>query len=400
MLLHRLMSVAGILVIVLVCWALSEIRGRVSWRVVLWGLGLQFGLGLLLIRPASHAYYRYTEAFFNQIYRFADTGAVFLFGKLAANPDFVILKMASVVIFVASLMSVLYYLRIIQVFVYVFARLMHWTLRVSGAESLGATMFILMGIEAVTGIKNFIKDMTRSELFTIMVGFMATIAGSVMAAYVSIFGASAGHILTASLMSAPAAVMLSKLLIPETGEPATAGMVSFASMAPAEDNIVAAASNGAIDGVKLAAFIGAMLLAFIALINMVDALLGLAGTSFNQIGGVLFSPVAFLLGVPWKDCPEVGRLLAVKVIFNEWISYEQLGRLKAAGEISARAVTLSTYALCSFANFGSLGILIGGIGGLAPGRRDEVSRMGLKALFAGALAGFLTAAVAGVITAQ
>ena len=229
---------------------------------------------------------------------------------------------------------------------------------------------------------------------------MATIAGTVMVIYVNSFGASAGHILTASLMSAPAAIMISKLLVPETGEPQTAGAVSWSAMAPADDNIVEAASNGAIDGVKLAAFIGAMLLAFIAIIHLMDVLLGLAHTSFRDLAGYVFAPVAFVLGVPWKDCPEVGQLLGVKVIFNEFISYMDMAGMAAKGEISARAQMIATYALCSFANFGSLGILIGGIGGLAPERKKDVTRLGLKALLAGMLAGFLTAAVAGLLLQQ
>ena len=375
---ERVMSAAGIVVIIGLCVLLSRERSRISWRVVGWGVGLQLLFGLLILKTRPDAFFAGAKAFFDKIYFFADSGAAFLFGQLAQNPDFVLLKLASVVIFVASLMSVLYYLRVIQVFVYVFARIMQWTMRVSGAESLGAAMFVLMGIEAVTGLKRYITGMTRSELFTLMVGFMATIAGSVMAAYVGIFGASAGHILAASVMSAPAAIMLSKLLEPETEEPETAGLVEWSSMRPPDDNIVEAAANGAIDGVKLTAFIGAMLLAFIALINMLDWLLGFAHTSFGALGGYVFAPVAFLLGVPWTDCMEAGRLLAIKVFFNEWISYDKLSVLRQSGAIGPRATMIVTYALCSFANFGSLGILIGGIGGLAPERRSEVARMGSR----------------------
>jgi len=398
--LERVMSLAGIAAIVGFCALASRDRARISWPLVAWGLGLQALLGaVLLLTPGKPALFRAVAVFIQKIEYFADYGAAFLFGDLAAK-SYLMLDIASVIIFVSAVMSILYYLRVIPLFVFLFARLMQWSLRVSGAESLAAALFVVMGIEGVTGLKQYIKDMTESELFTVMVGFMATIAGTVMVIYVNAFGASAGHILTASLMSAPAAIMVSKMLAPETGAPRTAGAVQWNALAPGDGNIVEAASNGAIDGVKLAAFIGAMLLAFIAIIHMADLALGLAGTSFRELAGYAFAPVAFLLGVPWRDCPEVGRLLGVKVVFNEFLAYMDLSGLAQQGAISARAQMIATYALCSFANFGSLGILIGGIGGLAPERKKDVARLGLKALLAGMLAGFLTAAVAGLLTAH
>jgi CNT family concentrative nucleoside transporter len=305
--------------------------------------------------------------------------------------------MGAVIIFVSSVMAVLNYARILPAIIYGLARIMQWTMRTSGAETLASAMFILMGIEATTGLKTVIGRMTRSELFSVMTCFMATIAGSVMAVYVGIFGASPGYILTASIMSAPAALALSKMIIPETETPETAGNVEWQTLLPQDRGFVEAAANGAIDGLKLAATIGAILLAFVSIIHMLDGLLGLFGLSFKLVTGYLFAPVAFILGVPWQECISAGHLLGVKTVFNEWIAYSEMQELVKAGELSARAQMILTYAMCSFANFGSLGILIGGLSVLAPERREEVTRLGLWALLSGLLAGFMTAAIAGAL---
>jgi CNT family concentrative nucleoside transporter len=306
-------------------------------------------------------------------------------------------SIGAVLVFVASLMAVLYYLRVIQAFVYLFSKLMSYTMKISGAEALASAFFVFMGIETVTAIRRYMGQMTRSELFTIMTAFMSTIAGSVMVIYVGVFGAEAGHILAASIMSAPAAIMVSKILVPETEEPNTGGKIDWSQMKPEESNVIEAAANGAADGMKLALTIVAMLLAFVALIGMLDFFLGKAGTSFRELSAYPLAPVAWLIGVPWKDCLDVGRLLGIKVIFNEFISYQEMQQMAQAGVLSPRSVIIATYALCSFANFGSLAILIGGIGGLAPERKAEVSGLGIKALLAGFLAGLMTAAVAGIL---
>jgi CNT family concentrative nucleoside transporter len=268
-------------------------------------------------------------------------------------------------------------------------------MRASGAEALMAAMFVFMGIESTTGIKDYIRKMTRSEIFTVMTGFMSTIAGSVMAVYVS-FGASAGHLLAASVMSAPAAIVISKLMIPEADTPVTGSRMKE-TLKSADVNIIEAAANGAADGLRLAATIGAMLLAFIALIGMMDHFLGYANTSFEHITGYLFTPVAWLMGVPWEDCFTVGSLLGVKVVFNEFISYQRMQAHIGSGALSPRAITIATYALCSFANFGSIAILLGAIGAIAPERKKEAARLSLKALLAGLLAGFMTATIAGIL---
>ena len=393
----RLTSAAGIVVIICVCYLLSLNRRRINWTVVAWGLGLQFVFGLLILKTYPDKIFAAAQALFAGINFFAGKGAAFLFGSLAGNQDFVILSMGSVIIFVSSLMAVLNYARILPAIIYGLARLMQRTMKTSGAETLAAAIFILMGIEGVTSLRTVIGRMTRSELFTVMSCFMSTIAGSVMAVYVGVFGAKAGHILAASVMSAPAALALSKMMVPETETPETAGQVEWAILLPKERGFVESAANGAVEGLKLAVTIGAILLAFVSLIHLLDAILGLVGTSFGDLGGYLFAPVAYLLGVPWNDCMNAGHLLAMKTAFNEWLAYSEMKEMIAAGLLSPRAVMILTYALCSFANFGSLAILIGGLSALAPERKEEVVSMGLRALLTGLLAGFCTAAVAGVL---
>jgi len=230
-----------------------------------------------------------------------------------------------------------------------------------------------------------------------MTAFMSTIAGTVMVIYVGVFGADAGHMLAASIMSAPAAILVSKILVPEIGEPKTGAKIDWTEMKPEESNVIEAAANGAADGMKLALTIVAMLLAFVALIGMLDFFLGKVGTSFRELSSYVFAPVAWLAGVPWKDCLEVGRLLGIKVIFNEFISYQEMQQMAQTGALSPRSLTIATYALCSFANFGSLAILIGGIGGLAEERKSEVANLGMRALMGGFLAGLMTATVAGIL---
>lgn len=393
----RLTSVVGVIAIVALCALLSSDRKKIKWATVCWGFALQIIFGLLILKTYPEAIFNGAQEFFNGIYKYADKGSGFLFGSLAQNEDFMILGLGSVIIFVSCLMATLSFLRIIPAIVYGLARLMQKTLKTSGAETLGAALFILMGIEGLSGLKDHLSRMTRSELFTIMTCFMATIAGSVMAVYVTIFGASPGHILAASIMSAPAAIALSKIMEPETLNPETMGSVPWSALIPEEKGLFESATQGAIDGLKLAAVIGAILLAFVSLLSMLDAMLGVFGTSFSGIGGYIFAPVAFLLGIPYEDCLNAGKLLALKTVFNEWLAYSQMKDMAAAGEIGERTRMILTYALCSFANFGSLGILIGGLSSLAPSRKQEVTSMGLKALLGGLLAGFLTASIAGVL---
>jgi len=277
------------------------------------------------------------------------------------------------------------------------AWVMHKVMRISGAESVGAALLIFMGIESVTAIGKYIRSMTRSELFVIMTAFLATIASSVMAAYV-MFGAAAGHLLAASLMSAPAAVVIAKIMVPETRTPLTAGKVEFEPKITTA-NVMDAAALGAADGVRLAINIGAMLIAFVGLVALVNFVLKwCTGFSLDALFGYGFAPFALAMGVPLEDAHEVGQLLGTKTVLNEFLAYQKMQGMIEAGQLSARTVTISTYALCGFANFGSIGILIGGIGGIVPQKRGEVAALAIKALIGGTLAAFMTACFAGMLS--
>lgn len=402
MILEKSISLAGIFVLMLVAWALSENRRRIDIRLVTWGVGLQLLFAVLILKTGpGHYVFDIARVVMTRILDYSVTGASFLFGTLPTDFEIgaiMAFKVLPTIIFVSSLMGVLYYLRVIQGVIWVMARIMERTMRASGVEAFMAAAFVFMGIEAVTAARGYIAKMTRSELFTLMTCFMATIAGGVMAAYVS-FGASAGHLLAASVMSAPAAIVIAKIMMPETEVPVTLNKTGDEGfhLKSADSNVIEAAASGAEMGLKLALTIGAILLAFVALIGMLDSMLNLFGTSFEGISGYVFAPFALIMGVPWQECLVVGKLLGIKVVFNEFISYQLLQGHIEAGTLSPRSITIATYALCSFANLGSMAILIGGIGTLVPERKAEVARLGLKALAAGCLAGFMTATIAGVL---
>ncbi len=398
-LIEHMLSGAGLLVFILTGVLLSENRRAINIRLVLWGVALQLLFALVILKTAiGYVVFDVARVVMTQVLNFTDIGAAFLFGKLVSDPSMgaiVAFKVLPTIIFVSSLMGVLYHYGILQAMIRGMAWVMRRTMQATGIEAFISSAFVFMGIEAITGVKSYMERMTRSELFCLMTGFMATIAGSVMAAYVS-FGADAGHLLAASVMSAPASIVMAKLIVPET-TPSTTDNISTIDVKSDDANTIEALATGATEGLKLALTIGAMLIAFVSVIGMLDSLLGHLGTSFGDITGLLFAPVAFIMGVPWEESVEVGRLLGIKVIFNEFISYQMLQGYIEDGTLSPRSVVIATYALCSFANFGSLAILIGGIGGLVPGRKKEVSRLGLKALLAGTLAGFMTATIAGIL---
>ncbi|MEW5944743.1 MAG: nucleoside transporter C-terminal domain-containing protein [bacterium] len=400
----KFVSLGGMLVFMVAAWLISENRRRVDFRLIGWGVGLQFVFALAILKTGpGYVVFDCAKVVMTKVLDFTEVGAGFLFGRLVSDQSVgavVAFKVLPTIVFVSSLMGVLYYFRVIQAAVWVMAKAMQVTMRASGAEAFMAAMFVFMGIESVTAVREYIRRMTRSEMFTVMTAFMATIAGSVMAAYVS-FGAEAGHLLAASVMSAPAAIVMAKLVVPEVEAAATGGG-SAVSLRSGDVNVIEAAANGAAEGLKLAAVIGGMLLAFVALIGMMDYLLGLVevggrALSFEYLAGYVFSPFAFAMGVPWGDCREVGTLLGIKVVFNEFIAYRRMQAMTGVGALQPRSVTIATYALCSFANFGSIAILMGGIGGIAPERKKEVARLGLRALAAGCLAGFMTATIAGIL---
>ena len=402
----RLTSACGLALILLVAFLLSENRRRISRRVLVAGLSLQLVFALLVLRTAAGRWlFQQAQDAFGALIAASNKGAGFLFGRLVTDASFgatVAFHVLPIVIFFSALAAVLYHLGVTQWVVRQMARLMQRSMDVSGAESLACALFVFLGIEATTAIAGYIRRMTRSELFVLMTGFMATIAGTVMAAYVS-FGASAGHLLAASVMSAPAAIVIAKMMVPETEEPLTRGKVRFEPPREAV-NLIDAAARGAGQGLRLALAIGATLIAFVGLVALANILLGFV-TGFlmpepltlQQVFGWAFSPVALAMGVPWDDAVAVGQLLGTKTVLNEFLAYREMQAMVQAGALSPRAVLVATYALCGFANFGSVAILIGGVSAIDPDRKGLVARLAVRALVSGTLAAFTTACIAGVL---
>jgi CNT family concentrative nucleoside transporter len=385
---------------------LSENRARIPWRTVGIGVALQFALGVVLLAtPVGGAFFRGMTSAVSVLTRVTDVGSRFVFGALADSGFSIVVNVLPIIIFMGSFLAVLYHLGVVQRVVDAFAWALSRTLRVSGAESLAAVSNLFVGMtESALVVRPYLERMTRSELFSLMTLGMATVAGSVMLAYVGMLGPEyAGHLATASLLSAPAGLVVAKVMVPET-EVAETGDGRHAVVEASSVNVVDAAAQGALAGLRIAAYVGAMLLAFRALIELVNEglfalgrVVGVDGLSLEQILGVLLAPLAWILGVPAQDAVTVGSLLGVKTVLNEFLAYQQLSVLLEAGTLAPRSVLIASYALCGFANFGSLAILFGGIGGLAPGRRSEIARFGLASIVSGSLATFMTAAVAGIV---
>lgn len=401
---ERVVSAFGLLCMVAIAYGLSTRRKAIQWKPVLRGILLQILLGVVVLKTAAgRAFFETAKDFVNQITGYTSEGSAFIFGPLADNSTLgyiFALQILPTIIFVGSVTAILYHLGIMQKIVQGFAWVMVRLLKTSGAESLSAAANIFIGMtEAPLVVKPYISKMTRSELMALMSGGFATIAGGVLIAYAGM-GIDAGHMLAASVMSAPAALVCAKLMIPETEEPETAGTVT-ATFEKTTVNVIDAAASGAGDGLKLALNVGAMLLAFVALIAMLNGLIGWVGgwfgletLTFQQILGWLFSPIAWLLGIPMQDAVEAGTLLGEKTVLNEFVAYAHL--TEQSSTLAPRTTTILTYALCGFANFGSIAIQLGGIGALAPSRRHDLARLGLRALIAGTLACFMTACVAGI----
>jgi concentrative nucleoside transporter, CNT family len=403
----RFVSALGLAVMIGIAWALSLDRRRVPWRTVAFGLALQFAVAVLLLTSgAGTLVFHAATALVTGLEHFTAAGSSFVFGPLYSAQGFAIVThVLPVIVFLGSLFAILFHVGLVQRVIAVLATVLARTLRTSGAESLCAAATIFVGmVEAPLLVRPYIERMTRSELFCVMATGMSVIAGSVMVVYAGMLGEGyAGHLLTASLLAAPAGIVLSKVMLPETGTPLT----SDATGALIEEhgtNVIDAAASGAIAGLRLAGYVGAMLIAFVALIAMANAALGLVGgwlgypgVTLQQLLGYGFAPLAWLIGVPPADATQVGALLGVKTVLNEFIAYQELSKQIAAGTISPRAGTLASYALCGFANFGSLAIQIGGLGALAPSRRGEVAELGLRAILVGTLATLSAACWAGIL---
>jgi CNT family concentrative nucleoside transporter len=416
-----LFGVFGLAVLLAIAFGFSDNRKATDWKLVGAGIGLQLVFALIVIvLPGGRQFFEAISRIFVTIISFASDGAIFVFGTLGdpmSNLGFIFaFQVLPTIIFFAALMSVLYHLGIMQKIVQAMAWVMLKVMRVSGSESLSVAANVFVGqTEAPLVVRPYIARMTQSELLTMMVGGMATIAGGVLAAYITMLGGGdeamriyyAKHLLSASVMAAPATVVLAKILKPETEESLTRGDVRI-HVEKTATNVIEAAANGAADGVRLALNVGGMLIAFIALIALVNYPLAWLGSitgieamlgqplSLSLILGYLLSPLAWVIGVPWQDVVTVGGLIGEKVVTNEFVAYSHLNEIQDT--LTPKGLLISTYALCGFANFSSIAIQLGGIGGLAPERRSELARFGLRAVLGGTLATMMTATIAGVLT--
>jgi concentrative nucleoside transporter, CNT family len=412
----RLLSLLGVPALIFIGWLLlSTDRRHFPWRTVLWGVALQMSFAMVIIwTPFGRATFEFLGHLVTTVLGFSKEGAEFLFGNIVKDEfrqtfgfqfAFAILP---TIIFVGAMMSIGYHLGIMQRIVRAVAWVMSKTMGTSGAESLSCAANIFVGqTEAPLIIRPFLNQMTRSELMAVMAGGFATVAGGVMAGYI-LMGIPAKHLLAASVMSAPAALVFAKIAIPERGKPLTKGNVQMPEI-PRNSNVIDAAAAGAKDGLLLAANVGAMLLAFIAIIALINAVLGWTSgklfdigfmyfpSSLRDIFSVVFSPIAFIVGVPWGELRTFGYLIGTQLTINEFVAYIELGKMISAHAISERTMTLATYALCGFCNFSSIAIQIGGISALAPERRSELAQLGLRAMFCGSLGCLQTATIAGIL---
>ena len=403
----RLISALGLVGLIAIAWVFSTQRRVVPWRVIGWGLGLQLALALLLLKTAfGRTFFVAVNQAVAQFIGFTDAGVAFVAGPLKELGFSFVLDVLPIIIFMGSLFAILYHLGIVQWVVGALARILSRSMGLSGAESLAAVANIFVGMtEAPLLVRPYIERMTRSELFTVMATGMATIAGSVLVAYAKMLGEGdfAGHLVTASLLSAPAGILIAKVMVPETEVPVTASG-DQSTVERTSVNLIDAASQGALAALRLAAYVGALLIAFVALIAMLNSLVGWVGgllgfpdLTLQWILGVLFAPFALLMGIPWSEAVQVGSLLGVKTVLNEFLAFRDLGALIEAGALSRRSIVIASYALCGFANFGSLAILLGGVGGMAPSRRGDLARLGLRSILAGTLATMMTGCVAGIL---
>jgi CNT family concentrative nucleoside transporter len=405
---ERFTGLLGLLTILAIAFAVSSSRKSIQPRVLVWGLTLQFSFAFLVLKTDFGRVFEVASLAVNALLQYAERGSEFLFGPLGVKtgPFGVVFafQVLPIVIFIASVFAVLYQLGIMQWVVRGMAVVMQRVMGASGAESTSVAASIFMGqTEAPLTIRPFLSGLTSSELFTIMTSGMAHVSGAVMAAYVKIAGVDIKHLLTAVIMTAPATIMLAKIMNPETEVPQTAGRVRIEVEKPGV-NVIDAAARGAGDGLQLALNIGGMLIAFLALIALANGMLGWLHTlpllgwlppTMQEIMGRLFAPVAWLLGVAWNDCATVGNLLGTRLVLNEFVAFLELGPLK--DHLNPRSFVIATYALCGFANLSSIAIQIGGIGALAPSRKSDLARFGLRAVAAGTMANFMSACIAGML---
>ncbi|HJM46642.1 MAG TPA: nucleoside transporter C-terminal domain-containing protein [Candidatus Marinimicrobia bacterium] len=397
----------GIIVLLSVAYILSNNKRIINMRIVGWGLGLQLLLALIILKtPIGPPFFGFFDKAIKKLIGFSDAGSDFLFKSFITDVGYhpalvnFAFRALPTIIFFSALMAVMYHFGVIQFTVKWIARIMQKTMGTSGSETLSVSANIFVGqTEAPLMVRPFINSMTRSELMAVMTGGFSTIAGGIMAIYVTMLGdipGIAGHLLAASIMSAPAAMVIAKIILPETEESETMGEIKI-TIPKTDDNALEALSRGATDGMKLAANVAAMIVAFVSAIALVNYMLGFAGLSLEMIFGFFFKPLAWTMGVPWDEAGVMGTLMGEKLIFTELIAYSNLRDLRLEAAISERTAIIASYALCGFANFGSIGIQLGGIGGIAPKRRKDLAKLALKAMIGGALASWLTATIAGIL---
>ena len=400
-------GILGIIVLLGIAFLLSNNKTLINKNIIFWGLGLQISFAIIILKTTfGKALFFYFNILIVKLISFADAGSNFLFTSFIPEVgyDQALINFAfralPVIIFFSSLIAATYHLGVIQIIIKNIAKVMEKTMKTSGAETLSISANIFVGqTEAPILIRPYISKMTNSELMTVMVGGFSTVAGSVMALYVTWLNnipEIAGHLLAASVMSAPAALMVAKIIYPETKSYQIINSNSI-KLKSQDNNLVDAIGRGATDGLKLAANVAAMLIAFISLVAMINFILSLLGTSMQEMLGLLFKPLAWTMGIPWADAKIVGTLMGEKIVLTELIAFRDLSDYVSNNTISERSVIIASYALCGFANFGSIGIQLGGIGSMAPKRKKDLSKLVFKAMLGGAIASWLTASIVGIL---
>jgi concentrative nucleoside transporter, CNT family len=403
----RFTGLLGLLTMMGLAFAFSTKRRAIRFKTVAWGLGLQFVLAIFVLRISAGEWLFAKAGYWaKHLLDFSYYGSAFIFGELGKQQSSLGLIFAfqvlPTIIFIAAFFAVLYYLGIMQIIIRTGAWVMTKAMAASGAESLNIAASIFMGqTEAPLTIRPFLPELTQSELMTVMTSGMAHISGGMMAAYIAVGGADAKHLLTAVIMTAPGTLLVSKMLVPEIERPLTAGRVEMPHMEK-ESNILSAIARGTLDGLHLALNVGAMLITFLALLALVNAIMGWIHIhiawfpySLELVFGWVLSPIAWLIGIPWHDAATIGNLLGTRMVLNEFVAFAKLGTIKST--LDPRSFTIATFALCGFANFSSIGIQIGGIGALAPNRRGDLARLGLRAMLAGTMANLMSASIAGML---
>jgi CNT family concentrative nucleoside transporter len=406
----RFTGILGLLTMLALAYAFSTNRRAIRLKTVAWGLGLQFAFAVLVLRiDAGRRLFQKAGDVVSQLLSYSFVGSQFVFGDLGKQGShlgfYFAFQVLPAIIFICAFFAVLYHFGVMQIIIKLAAWIMTRVMGASGAESLNIAASIFMGqTEAPVTIRPFLPDLTRSELMTVMTSGMAHVSGGIMAAYIA-FGIEPKHLLSAVIMTAPGTLLMAKMLVPETEQPRTAGKVVMPESEEENEkneNLLGAVARGTTDGLHMALNIAAMLIAFLALIALADGILGgihhsisWVPESLEKILGVVFSPVAWVIGIPWHDCGVIGTLLGTRMVLNELVAFSMLGPMKAA--LDPRSFTIATFALCGFANLSSIGIQIGGIGALAPNKKSELARLGIRAMLAGTMANLMSASIAGML---